>query len=91
MRACAICRKHRVIGNHVTHRGMLKKAGGVGRRTVRVNHRRFFPNLQRVTAIMNGATRRVLVCTACLRSGRVLKKVSRRPATGSASLRPSPG
>ncbi len=83
MRACAICAKSRVIGKQVTHRGMLKKAGGVGRRTVRVNRRRFFPNLQRVTAVISGTTQRVLVCTACLRSNRVIKaphKASRRPA-----------
>ena len=70
---CAICGKRPVIGNRVTHRGMLKKAGGVGRRTVRVNRRRFLPNLQRATVLLNGTVKRVRVCTACLRSGRVTK------------------
>lgn len=81
MKQCVICGKRPVIGKAVTHRGMLKKDGGVGRRTVRVNTRRFLPNLQRATLLLNGATTRQRVCTSCLRSGRVVKapmKPSRR-------------
>jgi len=73
MKQCAICGKHPVTGSQVTHRGMLKKAGGVGRRTVRVNLRRFLPNLQHATVIINGTVKHAVVCTACLRSGRVPK------------------
>lgn len=73
MQQCAVCGKRPVIGSQVTHRGKLKKAGGVGRRTVRVNLRRFLPNLQRARVLLNGAVRRVRVCTACLKSGRVTK------------------
>ena len=80
MQQCAICGKRPVRGNQVTHRGKLKKEGGVGRRTVRVNPRRFLPNLQRATVILNGTVRRLRVCTACLKSGRVPK----------APIRPSP-
>ena len=81
MRQCAICGKRPVIGHAVTHRGMLKVKGGVGRRTVRVNRRRFLPNLQRATVLLNGTVQRVRVCAACLKSGRVPKaplKPSRR-------------
>ena len=81
MRHCAICGKAPVHGKQVTHRGMLKVKGGVGRRTVRVNPRRFLPNLQRATVLLKGTTRRVRVCTVCLKSGRVPKaplKPSRR-------------
>ena len=73
MAQCAICGKAPVIGRTVTHRGMLKKKGGVGRRTVRTNPRRFLPNLQRATVLLNGHVLRTRVCTACLRSGRVHK------------------
>ena len=76
---CAICGKRPVMGNQVTHRGKLKKQGGVGRRTVRVNRRRFLPNLQRATVVRNGTVRRVRVCTDCLKSGRV-PKATIRPA-----------
>ena len=73
MRHCAICGKRPVVGSAVTHRGMLKVKGGVGRRTVRVNLRRFLPNLQTSKVILNGTVRRVRVCTNCLKSGRVPK------------------
>ncbi len=85
MRTCAICGKHPVAGSTITKRGMPKKKGGVGRKNVRVNLRRFLPNLQRRTIILNGSIRRVRVCTACLRSGRVVKaplKPSRPSAAG---------
>ncbi|MBI4598462.1 MAG: 50S ribosomal protein L28 [Candidatus Omnitrophica bacterium] len=82
MQACAICGKRPVIGHQVTHRGKLKKKGGVGRRTVRVNRRRFLPNLQTATLLLDGTVRRARVCTSCIRSGRVTRaplKPSRRP------------
>ncbi len=73
MYQCAICGKKPVVGSAITHRGMLKKDGGVGRKTVRVNLRRFLPNLQRTHVLMGGTVKRIKVCTACLRAGRVLK------------------
>jgi large subunit ribosomal protein L28 len=33
------------------------------------------PNLQRVKAIVDGAPRRVMVCTRCLRSGKVQRAI----------------
>ena len=83
MRHCAVCGKKPVIGHKVTHRGMLKVKGGVGRKTVRVNRRRFLPNLQRARILIKGAVRRVRVCTSCLKSGRVHPapvRPSRQPA-----------
>ena len=38
-----------------------------------VGPRRFEPNLQSVKAIVNGAAKRIRVCTRCLRSGKVTK------------------
>ena len=73
IRACAVCGKGAVKGRTYSHKGMLKKKGGVGRRTTRVNPRRFLPNLQRVRRLVNGVARRALVCVACLKSGRVVK------------------
>ncbi len=90
MQQCAICGKRPVKGRRVTHRGKLKKKGGVGRRTVRVNPRRFLPNLQRATVILNGTVRRLRVCTACLKSGRVPKAPIRTRASSPSAERPSP-
>jgi large subunit ribosomal protein L28 len=73
MRQCEICGKRPVVGHRITYRGKLKTAGGVGRRTVRVNPRRFLPNLQRATLILNGTVKRLRVCTQCLTSGTLIK------------------
>lgn len=73
MKSCAICGKHPVTGHTITRRGMPKKQGGVGRKNVRVNLRRFLPNLQRATILLGGAVVRTRICTRCLRSGRAVK------------------
>ena len=92
MQQCAICGKKPFHGSTITYRGMLKKNGGVGRKTVRVNPRRFLPNLQRATVLLNGTVKRVRVCTACLRSGRVPKaplRPSRRESPAAAPAQPA--
>ncbi len=61
-RACEICGKTRAVGNNVSH---------ANNRTKRV----FRPNLQTIRAFVNGATRRLLVCTRCIRSGKIKKAV----------------
>ena len=57
---CDICGKRPVVGRTVSH------AHNIG-------PRRFEPNLQMVKALVNGATKRLRVCTRCLRSGKVVK------------------
>lgn len=73
IKVCIICGKGPVAGRSYSRRGMLKKKGGVGRRTTRKNKRRFLPNLQRVKILLDGTVTRARVCTACLKSGRVQK------------------
>ena len=43
--------------------------------SMRATKRRFEPNLQKVRAIVDGAPRRVYVCTRCLKAGKVQKAV----------------
>ena len=57
---CEVCNKGPVVGRTVSH------AHNVG-------PRRFEPNLQTVRALINGATKRMRVCTRCLRSGKITK------------------
>ncbi|MBI3087499.1 MAG: 50S ribosomal protein L28 [Candidatus Omnitrophica bacterium] len=85
--ACVICGKGAVAGRTYTHRGMLKIKGGVGRKTVRKSRRRFLPNLQRVRILLNRSVKRVKVCTACLKSGRVLKAPIPRQPSGHRGVR----
>jgi len=57
---CEICNKGPVAGRTVSH------AHNVGLR-------RFEPNLQSVRALIGGGTKRIRVCTRCLRNGKVTK------------------
>jgi len=59
---CEVCGKKPVTGNNVSH-------------SHHKTRRRWLPNLQRVRAVINGATKRVKVCTNCLKSGKVLKAI----------------
>jgi large subunit ribosomal protein L28 len=57
---CEVCGKGPAVGRNVSH-------------AHNVSARRFEPNLQTVRASVNGATKRLRVCTRCLRSGKVVK------------------
>ena len=72
-RVCDICSKRPVVGRTYTRRGVAIKKGGVGIKITRKNPRRFLPNLKYVRAFVNGAVRRMRVCTSCIRSGRIVK------------------
>jgi large subunit ribosomal protein L28 len=45
--------------------------------SVSYSHRRtkrlWYPNIQRVRAMVNGSARRLNVCTSCIRAGKVVK------------------
>ena len=72
-RECFVCGKKAVVGGSITHRGISKKAGGIGLQLVKTNKRVFKPNLQKVKIKVNGARVTKTVCTACIRSGAVQK------------------
>lgn len=57
---CEICKKKTVTGRSISH-------------AHNVTSREYKPNVQRVRAVVNGGTRKIWVCTRCLRSGRVTK------------------
>ena len=59
-RTCEICGKHGSAGNNVSH------ANNKTRRT-------WQPNLQTVRAQLEGGVKKILVCTRCIRSGKVKK------------------
>ncbi len=60
MRQCAICGKGPSVGNNVSHANNKTK-------------RRWEPNLQEVRAAAKGGVSRILACTRCIRSGKVVK------------------
>ena len=59
-RVCEICGKRPVAGHNISHANNKTP-------------RRWYPNLQRVRAVVDGTTRRLRVCTRCLKSNRVVK------------------
>ena len=59
-RKCELCGKKPVIGNNISHAHNLTK-------------RRFNPNLQNVRAVHNGRVKKLVVCTNCIKSGKVIK------------------
>ena len=59
-KVCQVTGKRPIVGNNVSHANNKTK-------------RRFEPNLQTVRAVVNGATKRMRVCTRCIRSKKVVK------------------
>ena len=57
---CDICGKGSMVGNTISHAHNVTK-------------RRFHPNLKSVRTTVGGQSKRMRVCTRCLRSGRVTK------------------
>lgn len=70
---CDICGKGPMAGRSYIHKGKPKKEGGGGRHIARKNKRRFLPNLQPARAVVDGVIRRIVVCTQCIKSGRVVR------------------
>ena len=72
-RVCELCGKRTRVGRTIARRGLAKSKGGVGRKTTGVTKRKFKPNIQSVRAVVDGETRRIKVCAACIRSGKIVK------------------
>jgi large subunit ribosomal protein L28 len=63
-RECQICGKKPVTGNNVSH-------------AHNKNRRRWLPNLQKIRVATPGGSKRMRVCTRCIRSGAVTKPAVR--------------
>jgi large subunit ribosomal protein L28 len=57
---CEICGRGPQFGNRISHAHNVTK-------------RRWNVNLQSVRAVVNGATKRLKVCTGCIKNGKVQK------------------
>lgn len=73
---CEICGKGTRFGNKVTRRGLAKAKGGIGKKTTGISRRTFKANIQKIHVIYQGVAKRMKVCTKCIRSGKVQKRVS---------------
>ena len=59
-RVCQVSGKRVMTGNNVSHANNRTK-------------RRWYPNLQTVRILVDGAPKRIRVCTQCLKSNRIKK------------------
>lgn len=59
-KVCEVCGKGPQFGHRVSH-------------AHNVSNRRWNVNLQRVRAVVKGATKKMRVCTSCLRNGKIQK------------------
>jgi large subunit ribosomal protein L28 len=57
---CEVCGKKPLYGHRISH-------------AHNVTNRRWEPNLQTVRALINGAAKRIKVCTSCIKSNKVQK------------------
>jgi large subunit ribosomal protein L28 len=61
--ACDVCDKHLVFGRNIRH----KHSGNWERKAPRTS-RTFAPNVQKRRMFVNGAWKRINVCTRCMRT-----------------------
>ena len=77
-RFCELTGKGPMKGSIIWRSGKSKKSGGIGTHVTAITKRRFFPNLQRVKAVVNGEVRYIRVTAAALKKGLVVKAPKRR-------------
>jgi large subunit ribosomal protein L28 len=59
-KVCSVCGKSPAAGRNVSH-------------SHRVTNRVFRPNIQKVTAVVDGKRKKVNVCTKCMKAGKVTR------------------
>jgi large subunit ribosomal protein L28 len=67
-----------IKGSIIWRSGKAKKQGGIGTHVTAITKRRFFPNLQRVKAIVDGEVRYIRVAASALKKGLVTKAPKRK-------------
>jgi large subunit ribosomal protein L28 len=72
-KVCEFCGKGPMAGRSIIRHGLAKYKGGIGMHTTGITKRRFLPNLKVVRIKDGGSTRRVKVCTSCLKSSNIVK------------------
>ena len=70
---CEICGKKKVVGGSIVRKGLAKKQGGIGMHVVKNTKRTFHPNIQSVKVKTSNGSKKMKVCTACIRSNKIDK------------------
>jgi large subunit ribosomal protein L28 len=61
-KVCDICGKHAQVGNNRSH-------------ALNATKRKFYPNLQKMKAEIDGKVKTIKICTSCLKANKVKKVV----------------
>ncbi|MBI1375674.1 MAG: 50S ribosomal protein L28 [Phycisphaera sp.] len=77
-RECAFTGRRTTTGNSLKYRGKAKYLGGVGKKITGKTKRKFRPNIQTVTAVVDGKATRVKVSAKAIRMGLVVKPLKRK-------------
>jgi large subunit ribosomal protein L28 len=85
-RICELTGKGPMKGSIIWRSGKSKKSGGIGTHITAITKRRFFPNLQRVKALLpSGEVRYIRVTANALKKGLVTKAPKRTWKKGQAA------
>ena len=76
-RICELTGKGPMKGSIIWRSGKSKKSGGIGTHVTAITKRRFFPNLQRVKALVDGEVRYIRVTASAIKKGLVTKAPKR--------------
>ncbi len=76
-RICELTGKRPMKGSIIWRSGKSKKTGGIGTHITAITKRRFFPNLQRVKAVVDGEVRYIRVTANALKKGLIVKAPKR--------------
>ena len=77
-RFCELTGKGPRKGSIIWRSGKAKKSGGIGTHVTAITKRKFYPNLQRVKALLpNGEVRYIRVAVSALKKGMVVKAPKR--------------
>jgi large subunit ribosomal protein L28 len=75
---CHFTGKKSSFGKQRTYRGQKIVKGGFGLKPTGITRRKFRPNLQKVTALIDGRPTRVLASAKAIKQGLVVKPLRRR-------------
>jgi large subunit ribosomal protein L28 len=77
-RVCEFTGRKTSTGRSLRYRGKAKYLGGVGKKVTGRTKRRFRPNIQNVTAMVDGRRVRVKASAKAIRMGLIVKPLKRR-------------
>ena len=77
-RVCHFTGARTTVGKRIRYRGRPKYQGGIGLKVTSISRRTFKPNLQTVTAFVNGKPQRIKVSTKAIKQGMLVKPLRRK-------------